>query len=157
MRYLLVFLLLFVFSPVHAAPITYSGVYNSVNNERITSGLPILRHSAVLDKVAQDHLQDMEKNNYFAHNSSQGLEPWAWFKKENYKFVYAGENLARYFNDTKSLTTGWMNSKSHRDNILNPHYTETGIATDGNLVVQEFGESSAEYVSVNAPIKLSTK
>ncbi len=142
MKSSLVLLLLLFALPVHAASITYSSVYNSVNNERISSGLPVLKHSAVLDKVATDRLNDIKVHNYFAHNATSGIEPWYWFKKEHYSYVFAGENLARYFTSTNTLMDGWMSSNYHKQNILYSNYNETGIATDGNIVVEEFGSTS---------------
>lgn len=141
MKYSLVLFLLLLAVPAHAASITYTTVFNSVNYERTNLGLNPLRHNAVLDKVAKDRLNDMVSNGYFAHKSPTGQDEWTWFKKEGYKFVYAAENLARYFKDTSPLVRAWMNSPTHRINIVNPVYTETGIATNGVIVVQEFGST----------------
>jgi uncharacterized protein YkwD len=47
------------------------------------------------------------------------------FKGLNYK--YAGENLAEGFDNDLQAFVALMNSKSHRDNILNTKYKQVGI------------------------------
>jgi hypothetical protein len=90
---------------------------------------------------------DMAAKSYFAHTSPEGIDPWYWFNQAGYKFTYAGENLAVDFSDSSAVNTAWMNSPTHRANLLDQHYTEIGIATaDGmyqghmtTFVVEEFG------------------
>ena len=70
----------------------------------------------------------------------------------------AGENLARDFGDTGSVITAWMNSPTHRDNIVNGKYREIGVAVvDGvlngvetTLVVQMFG-NRAQVAAATSP------
>jgi hypothetical protein len=74
------------------------------------------------------------------------------FNQVNYKFLYAGENLAVNFSDSGDVINAWMNSPSHRSNILNHNFTETGIATaqgtyngqSALFVVQLFGQPSLQ-------------
>jgi hypothetical protein len=89
----------------------------------------------------------MFTNNYWAHNSPQGKTPWTFFDAVDYKYSTAGENLAKDFYNTDSLVKAWMNSPTHKENIINTKYKEIGIAvvngTLGDikttLVVQHFG------------------
>ena len=89
----------------------------------------------------------MIKNNYFAHTSPAGIAPWHWFDENKYDYKYAGENLALGFSSVESEHQAWMDSPTHKKNILNPNFKEIGIAVgkgtiDNNLVtiaVQEFG------------------
>jgi hypothetical protein len=91
--------------------------------------------------------------NYFAHTSPQGVNPWHWFNKANYNYTYAGENLAMNFVEAEDAMQAWMNSPTHRDNIISKNYTEIGIAVgvgkidgvDTTIVVQLFGK---RYVRV---------
>lgn len=144
MKFIGLLVLIFLALPAHAA-VTYTDVYRGVNNERISRGLPALRHSNTLDKVAQDRLNDMVSKGYFAHRSPTGQDEWTWYGKEDYDYKEAGENLAKDFNTAENTVKGWMDSLTHRQNILNPKYTETGIATNGTITVQEFGETRYEY------------
>jgi len=90
----------------------------------------------------------MVKNGYFDHNSPEGFTPWHWFDEAGYNFIYAGENLAADFNSPRNIVQAWMDSPSHRQNILDNHFNETGLAViQGNynghsslFVVQMFGQ-----------------
>lgn len=125
--------------------ITYENVFILVNQVRVDEGLKPLRHSATLDKVAQDHLEDMHKDGYFAHKGPSGRDEWYYFNKEDYLFYRGGENLARYFPTVQDLVAGWVASPTHYQNIIDPTFIETGIATDGNIVVEEFGITQEDH------------
>ncbi|MDO8626283.1 MAG: CAP domain-containing protein, partial [Candidatus Magasanikbacteria bacterium] len=117
------------------------------NTLRQTLGLGGLRESVVLDIAAAQKLQDMLQNQYFAHTSPAGVSPWHWIEVNQYKYSYAGENLAIGFLTAKDTVNAWANSPSHRANLLNANYKEIGIAiapakiqnSQGFLVVQLFG------------------
>jgi hypothetical protein len=121
------------------------------NEERSDSALGVLRRSSVLDRAAQLKANDMAKNSYFAHYSPDGVSPWHWFGEANYNFVHAGENLAVHFSDSEKLVDAWMESPTHRANIMNGNYSEIGIGTaEGTyegfktlFVVQLFGTPAA--------------
>jgi len=107
------------------------GVLASLTNEeRQAQKLPTLKVSAVLNKAATMKAEDMATKRYFAHTSPDGKSPWYWLKLVGYKYQYAGENLAINFNDSEDVTEAWMNSPTHKANIVKGNYTEigTGIA-----------------------------
>lgn len=114
-----------------------------VNQDRARHGLPELVVDPTLNLAALAKLQDMQKNNYFAHVSPEGTNPWFWFKSLGYNYTYAGENLAEGFTDPNDLENSWMSSASHRANILSPFYSEVGLAmitkNNTSLIVQFFG------------------
>lgn len=122
-------------------------IVTETNQARAEQDLGGLRRSEVLDKVATDKAEDMVANQYFAHFSPTGISPWYWFDKEGYNFVHAGENLAVHFTDSKAVVEAWLNSPSHRANIMNENYREIGVGIargryqgfDTIFVVQEFG------------------
>ncbi|MBP6931558.1 MAG: hypothetical protein KBD48_03970 [Candidatus Pacebacteria bacterium] len=101
------------------------------NEERKADHLLALNVNPVLNKAAQMKAQDMAEKGYFAHTSPEGLTPWYWLKQVDYKYQYAGENLAINFTDSKDVTDAWMNSPTHKANIIKNNYTEvgTGVAT----------------------------
>jgi len=121
-----------------------------VNEERVKIGLQPLRLSQQLVQAAEAKAQDMLSKDYFAHTSPDGISPWYWLDNVGYKYRAAGENLARNFNDSIYLHQAWMNSPSHKANILNEKYQEMGIAVvEGTmngrktvLAVQFFGSGS---------------
>ena len=102
-----------------------------------------------LNKAAQNKALDMNKNNYFSHVSPVDGKKWSHFIKETgYNYKVAGENLANGFDDVPTMVRSWMKSPSHRENILNPNVSETGVGVVfGKLndyptifVAQTFGE-----------------
>jgi len=69
----------------------------------------------------------MASKGYFAHYSPSGLSPWYWFTKAGYSYKKAGENLAVNFKDSDDVVRAWMNSPTHKANIVKEGYTEIGI------------------------------
>lgn len=116
------------------------------NQERFAKGLSKVSENSMLDEAARKKGENMFEEDYWAHYSPSGKDPWGFINESGYKFVYAGENLARNFYTSKEVVDAWMASPSHRDNILNSRYKEIGIAVlEGVLkgqrtilVVQEF-------------------
>ncbi len=118
------------------------------NNFRSENNLNKLTPSPLLEEAARLKAEDMAKKGYFAHTSPEGIDPWYWFEKVGYDFVYAGENLAVNFYDSKTLHQAWLESPKHKKNIVNKNFTEIGIATakgvykgkEAVFVVQLFGK-----------------
>jgi hypothetical protein len=102
-------------------------VVELTNEEREGESVPTLRRSAVLDEAATKKAEHMAAKGYFAHYSPTGVSPWHWFTEVGYEYVHAGENLAVHFTDSSSLVAAWMNSPTHRDNIVGSEYTEIGV------------------------------
>lgn len=130
-----------------ATSIYKNELINLTNSQRQASGLKSLAENEELDMGAKLKAEDMFQNNYWAHISPSGVTPWHWFDEAGYQYYMAGENLARDFNTSAGVVEAWMNSPSHRENILNPNFTEIGMAVangkllgeDTTLVVQFFG------------------
>ena len=145
--------------------VTIDDVFASTNEERIAEGLKPLGLNSKLSDAARRKAADMFAENYWAHNSPSGYTPWHWFQEVGYNYSYAGENLAKDFGNTSRLMSAWMASPTHRDNILNSHYTEIGIAVvpgsllgaDTVLVVQEFGSTAGGSVAPGGQNTVSPK
>jgi len=124
-----------------------SVLVNLTNQNRATAHVSELKINPLLEKAAQMKANDMASKGYFAHNTPDGKTPWYWFELAGYKYAYAGENLAVNFENSEDVETAWMNSRGHFLNIMNPKYTEIGIATSTGMykgyqavfVVQMFG------------------
>lgn len=117
-----------IFSAQHAfaSEINQTNVINLINQERTSRGVPALKIDIDLNQAAGLKSKDMINRNYFDHYA-YGLSPWDFIKNSGYNYLYAGENLAMDFNTSEGVVKAWMNSPTHRDNILNPDFTETGI------------------------------
>lgn len=136
--------------------VSQNDLYTLTNNARATNGIGKLQISSRLEAVAQLKLADMFQNNYFAHTSPVGIEPWHWFDKANYDYRIAGENLAMNFMSSSEVLNAWLNSESHRKNLLLGDFQETGIAVGSGIingqqtivVVQEFGMPKTPALAV---------
>lgn len=141
----------------YASDITVEQVVASSNTERAKSGLPALRLNTTLSQSAAAKASDMFSNQYWAHTSPQGKEPWDFFRSAGYSYKVAGENLARDFSITPDMMSAWMNSPTHRANIMNSRYEEIGIAVvngtlngiETTLVVQHFGTPSQAVAQIS--------
>lgn len=139
-----------------AAQISPEEVVRLTNQKRSEAGLPPLVFNQTLASAAYTKGRDMIDKDYWAHVAPDGTQPWKFFTQFGYRYRYAGENLARDFSNAGSAVEAWMNSPTHRDNILNPKYKEIGIGvTEGDLagidttiIVQFFGATYADNVSV---------
>lgn len=139
------------------ADITKITLTNLVNYGRQEAGVQPLVENKKLDLAAKLKAEDMVQKGYFSHQSPEGITPWYWFKVIGYNYKYAGENLAIGFFDSQALYSAWLNSPSHRNNLLNPKYKEIGTAVlsgfgsnNAIVVVQLFGNPAAP-LSQNQP------
>lgn len=103
------------------------------NQDRATQGLAGVTEDALLNQAAQAAAEDMAANGYFAHISPDGKTPWYWLEQVGYKYSYAGENLAMNFTDSENVELAWMDSPTHRANIVKPQYTEVGFGTANGI------------------------
>ncbi|MFC1595168.1 CAP domain-containing protein [Patescibacteria group bacterium] len=129
------------------------------NGERESVNEPLLVRNEVLDAAATAKAEDMANKEYFAHVSPEGFTPWYWFDQKGYNFVYAGENLAVNFYDSKDVVEAWMNSPKHKDNVLNEKFREIGIGVaqgiykeqDAIFIVQLFG-TPRKVIAYETPV-----
>ncbi|MDO8715894.1 MAG: CAP domain-containing protein [Dehalococcoidales bacterium] len=133
-------------------------VIDLTNKKRVENGLPALSESPLLEQAAKAKAANMFGENYWAHFAPSGKTPWFFITSAGYKYLYAGENLARDFNDPTVTVNAWMNSSSHRENILDKNFKEIGVAVadgkltgrEGILVVQMFGTSNMPQAAQNS-------
>ncbi len=138
----------------YAANIAPDEVVRLTNQKRQEAGLSLLTYNSDLAGAAYTKGVDMITKDYWAHVAPDGTQPWKFFNDFGYKYKYAGENLARDFTNPSSAVDAWMNSPTHRENILNPKYKEIGIGvvegdlagTDTTIIVQFFGSTYSDKV-----------
>lgn len=134
-----------------------------INTKRAENGLGPLTEDAALDQAAKLKLDDMFTNNYWEHKSPSGVQAWDFIKQTGYTYEYAGENLARGYHDSTSAVNAWMDSQTHKDNLLGTNYTQTGVAVgSGNidskpatLFVQLFAKPKTSNVASKQPTSTS--
>ncbi|MEX0672664.1 MAG: CAP domain-containing protein [Candidatus Paceibacterota bacterium] len=129
------------------------------NESRQERGLNTLRESEVLVEAARAKAEHMIQEDYFDHYSPEGVAPWYWFDKVGYTYTLAGENLAINFSESEPVNRAWMDSPTHRENILEAGFSEIGIAAvdgviDGQettVVVQMFGTPASGSIAQTEP------
>ncbi len=131
------------YSAAFASDITPDNLINLINKERSARGIPSLKLNENLDNAASLKAKDMINRNYFEHYAFN-LTPWDFIENSGYDYLYAGENLAMDFNTSEGVVKAWMNSPAHRDNILNPDFTETGIG----VVKGEYNENGIYHDTI---------
>lgn len=127
--------------------VTPQSIISLTNQARENNHLSTLSSNVALTKAAQAKANDMVAEHYFAHISPTKVTPWYWFKQAGYSYSYAGENLAIDYLQSEDVIQAWLDSPSHRANLLSTKYKDIGVAvTTGNingvdslLVVQMFG------------------
>ncbi len=112
-----------------ASPIKNDKVYALVNEERVNGDLPALNLSVKLSEAAKLKALDILNKQYFQHRSPAGKDIAYWLTKAGYRYDQAGENLSIDFYSEEGAAKAWMDSRGHRENILNPKFTETGVAS----------------------------
>lgn len=141
-------------APQILGAVTFSAeqIISLTNAKRAENGLGALTFNPLLANAAAAKASNMFTENYWAHNSPSGKTPWSFITSAGYRYVYAGENLARDFSDAQSVVNAWMNSPSHRSNLLDKNFKEIGVSvqsgtltgSEGILVVQEFGSGVSQ-------------
>lgn len=107
---------------------------SDTNQYRVSRGLQELVVNEKLSQAATLKARDMVTNDYWAHTSPTNVTPWKWLEEVGYEYSMAGENLAKNFPDSDTTISAWMDSTSHRENMLNPQYSEVGFAIDEGVI-----------------------
>lgn len=134
-----------------ATDITSQGLLVLTNEKRQLDNAGPLISNPQLNEAASQKASNMFLENYWAHNSPSGKTPWVFIKNSGYQYVYAGENLAKGFTNSKDVIDTWMASSSHKENMLSKNYKDVGFAVkEGKLlgeetvlIVEMFGNTTA--------------
>lgn len=81
-----------------------------------------------LTQAATAHSLDMVTNNFFDHTGSNGSTLSSRVNATGYAWSGLGENIAAGHGTVDNVMTGWMNSPGHCANIMNPAFTQIGVA-----------------------------
>ena len=116
----------------YATSMTLSGLLADSNTARAQNGIAALALNSQLDAAAQAQANDMAARNYWSHNTPEGQPPWIWVSAQGYSYQKLGQNLATGFSDEQSTIDGWMASPPHRENLLDPAFTDVGFGSANN-------------------------
>ncbi|MBD2313900.1 CAP domain-containing protein [Desertifilum sp. FACHB-1129] len=114
-----------------------AAVRQEINQIRQQNGLNALEHNEQLAEVARQYSQLMARDNFFSHTGSDGSTLTQRVQAGGVSYRVVGENLFKSTNAPEPVplaVDGWMKSQGHRENILRPVFTETGIGVwrEGN-------------------------
>jgi uncharacterized protein YkwD len=118
-------------------------VLELVNAERAKYGLAALTYNAVLDQSAEKHADHMSIVGRMAHSGIGDGDPGERIRAEGWRRSW-GENVATGQTSAEQVVREWMNSPTHRANILNPNFRYLGVSyetssTGRSYWAQSFG------------------
>jgi hypothetical protein len=88
------------------------------NADRMSQGLKSLSTANDLQSLAQQRANEMARSGILAHTTNLGSKVSGWQR--------LGENVGRG-PKLSDIETAFMNSPSHRENILDPAFTQLGV------------------------------
>jgi uncharacterized protein YkwD len=120
-------------------------IFSLINRERGRTGLGQLAWDDRLADLARRYSEKMAREHFFEHIDGEGNDVVARARQSRIRgWNRIGENLftCSPTNDYASLSIrGWMHSSSHRENLLDPDWRETGIGVavdrDGQIYISE--------------------
>ncbi len=98
------------------------------NQARAAAGLAPVTVSVTLNAAAQGHSDYQAAIRNMQHEGPGGNNAGTRITAAGYAWRTWGENVAYGFNDCAAVIKAWMNSAGHRANMLNPAFTNIGIA-----------------------------
>ncbi|MCM4077801.1 CAP domain-containing protein [Paractinoplanes hotanensis] len=102
-------------------------VLRLINQNRRHGGCDPFTLDRRLIEAANDHAADMARRDYFAHESPSGDSAGDRVSERGYRWKRYGENIARGADSAYEVVNGWMNSPTHRENILDCRLREMGV------------------------------
>jgi uncharacterized protein YkwD len=131
-----------VAGPQGASPETQ--LFEALNQERATQGLPLLHWDNALALAARRHADRMAQLNQLSHQLPSEPDLVTRASQAGARYGALAENVA-VGPDPSAIHAMWMRSPGHRANILNPELTAVGVAVErggsGLFAVQDFSQS----------------
>jgi uncharacterized protein YkwD len=121
------------------------------NYARAQAGAPALEPTATLEDSASEKAEDIFRCDSFSHYAC-GREFTYWIRANGYlasECWHVGENLAwgtGEYGTVASIFRAWLRSTEHRENLLDPQFTQVGI----DLMVGSLEGASSAHVWTQA-------
>ncbi len=91
-----------------------------------------------LEDAAYNHSAWMEQNRSLSHSGAGGSNAGNRIDAAGYNWEVYGENIAEGYGSEDDVMAGLLSSTGHCDNIMNPDFTEMGVAVSGGYWTQVF-------------------
>jgi len=149
-----IFVINFVSVQMAQAQMNSEYLLNQVNSVRAEHNLAPLQFHPLLNQAAQEKVEALFTAQRFTHDLPE-TPFYTFVDDQGYNYKKVGENLAIDFANEEGVINGWMNSTTHRANMINGEFTDTGIAivsgrmqgVETTLVVQLFAKPSDSFVT----------
>jgi uncharacterized protein YkwD len=119
--------------PENSTAVTQA-IVDLTNFVRAENHVTLLSQNSALMEGAQRHSQDMARLDQMLHDIPgvplPSLTDRAAFV--HYNFQLLAENIAYNQADAASVVASWMKSPPHRQNMLNPSFTDIGLGLAWN-------------------------
>jgi len=135
MKTVLLSLLLFVLAVAPAQGFVQGEkVFTLVQEWRARRNLPVMVVDNKLCRYSAIRAEEIKTD--WSHTGFKKRVSPRLYREGNYRRL--GENLAKDFSTEQGVVNGWLNSRTHRQNIEYP-YTRTCVVCSSNYCVQLFG------------------
>jgi uncharacterized protein YkwD len=118
-------------TPASAAPGLQAPVQQQVlalaNQQRRKAGCAPVTLDRRLVEAANRHAADMARRGYFDHESPGGDRAGSRVSEAGYTWSRYGENIAKGQESPYEVMADWMQSPSHRENILDCRLDQMGV------------------------------
>ncbi len=121
-------------APSVAISPTEQSIIDLTNQQRILNGLAPLAASGKLVQAARTHAGNMAGLDQMSHVLAGVAQPDLASRAlaVGYDYAKLAENIAFRYAGAPEVVAGWMDSAGHKANILDPGYTEIGVAVAAN-------------------------
>jgi uncharacterized protein YkwD len=113
-------------------------IFDITNIIRLRHDLNILKWDEKTAEAAFSHSKDMFISKEFSHNSKKYGDLSDRLKAADVFYQLAGENIAANYVDGPAVVEGWLNSKGHRETLLNHEFTHLGVGVYQKYYTQNF-------------------
>lgn len=103
------------------------GSRRNCGNQGFNAARP-LRWNASLAEAALSHSEAMARFNFLSHDGRDGSTAAQRVERTGYRYRAMGENIAGGQSRPEDAVAGWINSPAHCATLMNPAFTEMGVA-----------------------------
>ncbi|MFD5850309.1 CAP domain-containing protein [Cytobacillus oceanisediminis] len=119
-------------------------ILDLTNVIRVRHHLQPLKWDDMTAAAAFAHSKDMYESNDFSHTSKTYGDLSDRLEAGGVSYEAAGENIAANYTDAPAVVEGWLNSKGHRDSLLNEEFTHLGVGVYKKHYTQNFIKKADE-------------
>lgn len=112
----------------NCADLLIADLIQAHNDIRVSRGLDPLAANELLSEAARKHAVWMASEDFISHIGENESTAKARADAEGYLGLVVGENVAGGGFTINEVMQGFMDSKAHRDNIIEPNFTDIGAS-----------------------------